>query len=102
MMDYYLAPLPTAIATFLAVLLSMELGRRIGLIHLRRLGEPAKGVGTAGGASFAMRGLIMAFTCSRAASKFDDRRDRIAAESNAIGPAWLRLDVLPPETQPPV
>ena len=51
---------------------------------------------------FALFGLLIAFTFSGAASRFQDRRDLIAEEANAIGTAYLRLDLLPAETQPPL
>jgi len=47
------------------------------------------------GAVFGLLGLLIAFTFSGAAQRFDARRTLIVAEANAIGTAWLRLDVLP-------
>jgi hypothetical protein len=41
----------------------------------------------------------MGFTFSGAATRFDNRRALIGQEVNAIGTAWQRLDVLPPERQ---
>nr|MCU0808671.1 DUF4239 domain-containing protein [Candidatus Contendobacter sp.] len=43
-----------------------------------------------------------AFTFSGAASRFDARRDLIVQETNAIGTAWLRLDLLPADAQPAI
>jgi hypothetical protein len=37
-----------------------------------------------------------------AASRFDDRRQLIVQEVNAIGTAWLRIDMLPPEARSPI
>src|SRR5688572_9591307 len=88
---------------FAAMLLTFELGRRIGGAQLAR--DPdglAKGVGAAEGAVFALLGLLMAFTFAGAASRFEGRRLMIDTEANAIGTAWLRIDVLPSETQPPI
>ena len=51
---------------------------------------------------FALFGLLVAFTFSGAASRFEDRRHLIAAEANAIGTAYLRLDLLPSDAQPPL
>jgi hypothetical protein len=45
-------------------------------------------------------GLLVAFTFSGAAARLDTRRTQIVDESNNIGTAWLRLDLLPPEAQP--
>jgi hypothetical protein len=41
-------------------------------------------------------GLLIAFTFSGAAGRFDTRRDLIVDETNAIETAYLRLDLLPP------
>lgn len=46
------------------------------------------------GAIFALLGLLVAFTFSSAAQKFDHRRQLIIQESNAIGTAYLRLSLL--------
>ncbi len=51
---------------------------------------------------FALLGLLVAFTFSGAASRFEDRRHLISEEANAIGTAYLRLDLLPSDAQPPL
>ena len=58
------------------------------------------GTGAVEGAVFALVGLLIAFTFSGAASRFDARRDLIVAETNAVGTAWLRLDLLPATNRP--
>ena len=50
--------------------------------------------------SFALLGLLLAFTFSGAAARFDARRALIVEEVNDIRTAWLRLDVLPAEAPP--
>jgi len=85
---------------FFGMLLFLEIGRRIGLHHLVREGGLARGVSTAEGAVFALLGLLIAFTFSGAASRFEDRRHLITEEANAIGTAYLRLDLLPVTSQP--
>ena len=52
------------------------------------------------GAVFALLGLLIAFTFSGAYSRFDARRQLIVHEANAIGTAYLRLDLLPAAAQP--
>ena len=44
----------------------------------------------------------MAFTFSGAGARFDAHRHLIVEETNAIGTAYLRLDLLPVEAQPPL
>ncbi len=59
-----------------------------------------EGVGAAEAAVFGLLGLLIAFTFSGAASRFEDRRHLITAETNAIGTAYLRIDLLPADAQP--
>ncbi len=86
---------------FLAMLASLEVGYRLGT---RRLGaDPERertGLATVDGAVFAILGLMIAFTFSGAAIRFDARRTLIVEETNAIGTAWLRLDLLASDAQP--
>ncbi len=85
---------------FLGMLVCLELGRRFGVRQLAR--DPAgarQGIGAVEGAVFGLLGLLIAFTFSGAASRFDDRRHLIRQEANNIGTAWLRLDLLPATPQ---
>jgi len=69
----------------------------------RRLKEPKSDQASSGlldGAVFGLLGLLIAFTFSGAASRFDHRRELVIKEANAIGTAYLRLDLLPVEAQP--
>lgn len=96
-----------AIISFLvlatAVLLLIELGRRAGMRRRLKDEEAARaGTGALEGAIFGLMGLLVAFTFSGAASRFDTRRSLIVQEANAIGTAWLRLDLLRPDAQPPL
>lgn len=80
----------------LAMLLMLEVGRRIGQRQLQgEVKGVAKSFGVIEGAVFGLMGLMVAFTFSGAASRFEARRDLILKESNAIGTAWQRLDLLP-------
>jgi hypothetical protein len=82
-------------AMFLGMVLLLELGWRLGRQHRGRSEESSRaGLGAVEGAVFALMGLLIAFTFSGAASRFDERRQLIVEESNAIGTAWLRLDLL--------
>jgi hypothetical protein len=86
---------------FVGLLVCLELGRRWGTRQLRLDPEGARiGTSAVEGAIFALLGLLIAFTFSGAADRLDRRRIQIVDEANAIGTAWLRLDVLPTESQP--
>jgi hypothetical protein len=88
---------------FVGMLVFSELGRRIGVARLARDPEGlSKGAAAAEAALFALLGLLIAFTFSGAASRFEDRRHLINAEANAIGTAYLRIDLLPADAQPPI
>ena len=56
--------------------------------------EGSSGLGAVEGAVYGLMGLLIAFTFTGAAGRFDHRRDLITREVNAIGTAWLRLDLL--------
>jgi hypothetical protein len=96
----------TFVALFVAGLLAgllalLEVGRRIALRHRARYPEDkGAGLGAIEGALFALLGLLIAFTFSGAAERFEARRKLIVEEANAIGTAYLRLDLLPAAVQP--
>lgn len=86
---------------FVGMLVLLDVGRRIGNRHLAVDPDGARaGVGAVDGAVFALLGLLIAFTFSGAAARFDTRRLQIVDEANAIGTAYLRLDLLPAAAQP--
>src|SRR4051794_16714332 len=86
---------------FASTLILLEVGRRIGV--RKRALDPAgaeKGLGSVEGGVVGLLGLLLAFTFSGAAARFDARRLLIVQETNAIGTAYLRLDLLPATDQP--
>jgi hypothetical protein len=88
---------------FAGMLLLLEIGRRLGERALA--GDPAaakSGGGVVEGAVFGLIALLIAFTFSGAATRFDTRRALVVEEANNIGTAWLRLDLLPVTAQPPL
>src|ERR1700752_4683183 len=90
-----------ALGLFLGMLMLLEVGRRIGVRRLAADPQGAEaGVGTVQGAVFPLLGLLIAFTFSGARSRFDARRQLIVEETNDIGTAYLRLDLLPTDLQP--
>lgn len=102
-MAFTLMTLLIAGALFLGMLLLLEAGRRLGSRHLAQDPEGArKGLGAVEGALFGLMGLLLAFTFSGAATRLEVRRQLIAQEANAIGTAYLRLDLLYPSAQAPL
>lgn len=86
------------------LLIGLVVCQRIGwLLGRRRLaseGEDGQsGLGAVEGAVYGLMGLLIAFTFSGAASRFDHRRELMTREVNAIGTVWLRLDLLGEEAR---
>lgn len=87
-----------AFSLLLGMLLAFEIGRRLGT--RRRAKEPDLATSSAvDGAVFGLLGLLIAFSFSGALARFDARRQLIVEEANAIGTAYLRLDLLPAPAQ---
>jgi hypothetical protein len=84
-----------AAAMFVGIIVALVAGRRLG-IRRRALNPEATsgGVAAVQGSIFGLVGLLIAFTFSGAASRFDARRMLIIDEVNALGTTWLRLDLL--------
>ncbi len=89
-------------AMFAAMFALQAWGRRIGEEAWRREPDKDRGGVAAETAVFALLGLFIAFTFSGAGARFDERRDLVVQEANAIGTAWLRIDVLPADRQPQI
>ena len=84
-----------AVGVFLGMLLFMEIGRRIGQFRAGRQHEdPGASFLALEGSVFGLMGLLIAFTFSAAASRFEVRRHLVVEETNDISTAWKRLDLL--------
>ena len=86
----------SAIPLFVVMLILIEAGR---VLRGRTHREPNTAIE---GAVFALFGLLLAFTFSGAMTRYDDHRHLIVEEANAIDVAYRRLDLLPPDAQPPL
>ena len=87
---------------FLCFLLFVEIGRRLGArwVDEEETERERVVLNTIETAIYALLGLMIAFTFSGAAERFDARRSLTVQEGNAIGTAYLRLDLLPAAAQP--
>lgn len=100
-MQWLLESPALVLVLFMLLLAVLEAGRRLGLRRpVPHAAGTERGVAAVEGAVFALFGLLLAFTFTSAATRYDERRDLIAQEANAIGTAWLRLDLLPAAQQP--
>ena len=84
------------IAILGVVLISVECGYRLGKFRLsRREQEKEAPVGTMVGATLGLLAFILAFTFGLASSRFDNRRQLLLDEANALGTTYLRAGMLP-------
>jgi len=89
------------LALFVGILTCLEVGWRVRSKNLATETEKSDaGLNAIDGAVFALMGLLIAFTFSGAATRFEARRSLIVQETNDIGTAYLRIDMLPVDAQP--
>src|SRR3954471_24161081 len=87
-------------ALFIGILVCLALGRWLGQrVHAQAGTAPMTSVGSLETSVFALLGLLIAFTFSGALTRFDTRRAQAVDEANAIGTAYLRVDLLPAAAQ---
>jgi hypothetical protein len=101
-MRYELVSPLVAICLFTSILAMHQLGRWLsqrGWGSGRRATDGEGAFGIIDGAVFGLLGLLIAFTFSGAAGRFDERRKLIVDEANAIGTAYLRIDLVSPAHQ---
>jgi len=82
-----------AILALGGILLFMELGVRWGR-RQRRPEVEVRGFGPLEAGVFSLLGLLLAFTFGDAMTRWEMRRQLMVQEANAIGTAYLRLDLL--------
>ena len=88
-----------AIGLFVGMAVCLEVGYRLGNYASRKTETAHEGTGTIEAAIFALLGLLLGFTFANGMSHLDQRRQLIVQEANAIGTAYLRLDLLPADRQ---
>ena len=100
-MSFVLITSLAAAGMFAGMLIFSEVGRRAGIRQMAHEGGVlTQGAGAAEAAVFGLLGLLLAFTFSGAASRFETRLHLITQEANAIGTAYLRLDLLAADARP--
>lgn len=95
LIDYL--PLWSILPLTLAVaFLSVEAGYRVAGYRLRQAEkEKESSVGAMVGATLGLLAFMLAFTFGLAGSRFEDRRQVVLSEANAIGTTYLRAEMLP-------
>ena len=87
------------VVLFGGMLAMQTVGRRMGERDRQRDPEAKPSGGAAEAAVVTLLGLLLGFTFSGAGARFDARRNLVVQETNAIGTAWLRIDLLPDPRQ---
>ncbi len=91
------------VAFLCLLLLCLEIGRR--MYRRGQHDEAAQaetGLGAIEASVYGLMGLLLAFTFTGAAERFEVHRSLIVAETNTMEVAWLRLGMLPTATQVPL
>jgi hypothetical protein len=94
-MIFGLFSLAITTAFFMSSLALLNYGRHRGLLYLRKAGvNSVAGLTTVESAVFALIGLLLAFTVSGALQRFDERRQLVVQEANALSTAYDRVGLL--------
>ena len=88
-----------SIFLFFGMVICLEAGFRLGRYVAKKIEGAHEGTSTIQAAVFALLGLLLGFTFANGISHLDQRRQLIIQESNAIGTAYLRVDLLPANQQ---
>jgi len=99
-MEAPISPLLFCLLLLIAMLVLMETGRRAAMQPAAKEWVDMRGsLGKIQGAVFAAFVLLVVFTFSGAASRFNQKRRLIAEEANTVGGAYLRLQLVPQQAQ---
>jgi hypothetical protein len=83
-----------ALAIVAVLLAAGEIGYRVGT-YAKEAPEAHRSLMSGiGAATLGLLGLLLAFTLSMAIARWDERRDVIVDEANAIGTLWLRAGLI--------
>ncbi|MGA2211805.1 MAG: DUF4239 domain-containing protein [Bryobacteraceae bacterium] len=99
-MNYILTFMLVIAGLFAGILVLLETGRRLRIWRGATPAGPGPGAAVLEGAVFGLMSLMIAFTFNGASSRLDERRHLAVEEANAIGTAYLRIDLLPSDVQP--
>jgi len=89
-----------AASLFLGTIACLEVGYRLGTNKSKNRELAHEGIGGLEAAVFALLGLLLGFSFGGGTSRLESRRQLIIEEANAIGTAYLRLDLLGAGDQP--
>ncbi len=84
----------------IGILVCLESGYRLGRRSQATCEHPYEGVGAIDAAVFGLLALLLGFSFAVGMSRLEYRRELAVKEADAIGTAYMRLDLLPADTQP--
>lgn len=88
------------ILTLLFAVLAAEAGYRLGQAWHRRVPDEEEGAtGAMTAATLALLAFLLAYVTGMAVNRYDNRRELIVSEANAIGTTYLRAGYLPQPQQ---
>lgn len=101
-MNYTLVAIGLCSGLFVTMMAVALLGHRLAVRRMHASGDQPPEMGTVSAAVFALFGLLMAFNFSGGFARLETRRSLLVDEANAIGTAYLRVDLLPADAQGPL
>lgn len=89
------------IGLFVGMIMCLVIGQRLGRRdRANPMDSTHQRLSAVEAAIFGLMGLMIAFTFSGAADRFEFRRQLVVEEANSTGTAYMRLDLLPASRQP--
>jgi len=93
---YQTPALLIVVILFVLMVIAHAIGHKLKLSHFAKKNfEHSDGLGPVEGSLLGLLALLLSFTFSLSASRYDDRRQVVIDEANAIGTAILRCDLYP-------
>ncbi|CAM3975968.1 DUF4239 domain-containing protein [Bordetella tumbae] len=99
-MSYSLILVSLVVVFFCVLYGAIQVGRYVGKRDHSDEGGSRSGAAAIEASVFALLGLLVAFTFSGASQRMVERRNLLVQEVNAIGTAWLRIDMINAADQP--
>src|SRR5581483_2380352 len=89
-----------ALGLFVAMVCFAEIGRQLGRYRIaKHWDDPRASFLAVEGSVFGLMALLVAFTFSSAATRYETRRELTIQEAAAIATAWRSLGLLPPSRE---
>lgn len=101
-MNFTLYVMVFCVLLFFGILVCFHTARIWGNKEMLKTGSEGNDSAILTGVVFSLLGLMISFSFAGAYGRYEARRQVILQESNAIGTAYLRVDLLPEQSQPAI